>query len=136
MALIKPQVHRLREIILFVVVWLVCVFVLEVIFELIGVIVGWLACGVTVAIHVYARHHAAKISPENAAFKFWLFAPTAICFVLPIIWKIWKSTETATWWDHVVDLTPITCKVVVPGFALLWVYYVLGRIIREIRPPE
>lgn len=122
------SIDRLRNLIMFVVAWLVALYVFEIAQE-INKSVGLVAGAVTFALNVYARKRAGTCIPGSAAFKFWLYLPALLFLGLPFLVKVivYFTTEAETsWWGHLFSLLPFMLKLGVPVLTLLFVYIALG----------
>lgn len=120
---------RLRNLIMFVVAWLVALYVFEIVQE-INKSIGLVAGVVTFALNLYARKRAATCIPGSFAFKFWLYLPAILFLGLPFLVKVivYLTTKTETsWWAHLYPLLPFMLKLGVPVVTLLFVYIALGR---------
>lgn len=122
------SIDRLRNLIMFVVAWLVALYVFEIVQE-INQATGFVAGAVTFALNLYARKRAATCIPGTLAFRFWLYLPAILFLGLPFIVKliVFFATETDTsWWAHLFQLLPFMLKLGVPVVTLLFVYIALG----------
>lgn len=127
--MITNSVDRLRNLIMFVVAWLVALYVFEIVQE-VHKTMGFVAGAVTFALNLYARKRAGVCIPGSLAFKFWLYLPALLFLGLPFLVKIvvYFTTEGETsWWGHLFSLLPFMLKLGVPVVTLLFVYIALGR---------
>ncbi|MFQ5591990.1 MAG: hypothetical protein ACE5HE_12560 [Phycisphaerae bacterium] len=125
----KNRVDRARGLVKFVVIWLIALYVFEVV-QQDRWFVGGGAVLVAAFVNVYARKKAADAVETNLTFHFWLYFPVALLFGLPLLFNaitIIASGENNTWRDHLVALLPFILKLGVPVAALIWVYVALGR---------
>ncbi|MHC4695235.1 MAG: hypothetical protein ACYTFA_00680 [Planctomycetota bacterium] len=128
------SVDRIRTLVKFVIVWLIALYVFEVVRQN-NWFIGAGAVIVAALVNTYARKKAAAAVETNLAFHFWLYMPLVVLFGLPLLFKVvimLTGEEDVTWWHHLGSLLPFVLKLGVPVAALLWVYVALGRL----RTPE
>ena len=116
---------------MFVVVWLIALYVYEIVCAAFHGTAGIAAAVLTVVINLYARKRAVACVEPNLAFKLWNYLPALLIFVVPLAVKIityFTDTEGLSWWEHVYSLTPLFLKLGVPLVALLWAYVVIGKL--------
>lgn len=131
------QGNGLRQVVLFVIAWLIALYVFEVAQE-VNQAVGFGAAAATFGLNLYARRRAAACVPGSFTFKLWLFMPAILFLVLPILIKVvvyFTSDESRSWWDHLFSLVPFMLKLGLPVLALLWVYISLGRVRKQKEDP-
>lgn len=127
------RIERLRGYVMFVVAWLIGLYVFGVVQESFQMTsIGLVAGVLTLGVNIYSRKRAAACVEATWAFKFWLNLPIILFIALPIIVKIvafFIDKENRGWWVHFNSLLPFVLKLGVPVFALLWVYFSLGRMV-------
>lgn len=130
----QHKVDRIRGLVMFVVAWLVGLYVYEVVQEYFHGPAGFVAAAITVVVNLYARKRAAACVQATWTFKFWLYLPVILFFVLPIAAKVvifLVSEEDLRWWQHLFSLLPFVLKLGVPVGVLLGVYWALGRMVPQ-----
>lgn len=126
----NDRIERLRGFVMFVVAWLIGLYVFEIVKQSFPTSVGFVAAVLTLGVNIYSRKRAAACVEATWAFKFWLNLPILLFIFLPIVVKIiafFIDKENRGWWAQFNSLLPLALKLGVPVFALLWVYFSLGR---------
>ncbi len=127
----NKSISRIQTAIKFVIVWLIVLYLFEIVKDGRQWVGGIGAVVVAVFVNLYARKKAAACVETTSAFYFWLYIPVVLLFALPIAFKVIlvaTSDDSLGWWDHFVSLLPFILKLGVPAGALIWTYVALGRL--------
>ncbi len=123
-----------RTLVMFIVAWLVGVYIYDVMRGNFHPIIGFTVAAISFVANIVARKYAVRhVENANWKFYFWLALPVILFLLVPLVVKIviyYRSEDDISWWQHMYTLLPFLLKLGVPVAALLWVYFVLGRLRR------
>ncbi|MCO6438828.1 MAG: hypothetical protein J5J06_17165 [Phycisphaerae bacterium] len=121
---------RARRWIMLILIWLIAVYVYDVVTQSQEVAIGLIAAAATIAVNLYARKKAVDQVTPNFAFNFWMYVPAVLFLVIPIVFHIAvfiARQDQRSIWQDLAQVMPFLFKLGLPAAALLWTYYLLGR---------
>lgn len=123
-----------RNLVLFVIAWLVAVYLFNSIDQHDKPITGLIVAGASFAVNYYARHRAANAAQLTLGFRLWLLLPTVMFILVPAIVRFGWYYGFADSQEHTqfaYDIFRPLLALAVPIFALLWIYLVLLKLERS-----